>query len=97
MFRTTAFSFTFTTRAKDTKAPSTVYQYPAGTLMKYTIDPVAPYVLFSEGITAHASKYVTFKDGASSQYKLTANDATCGTTGTTASACVEVDALLRGL
>ena len=77
---------------KDTKAPEQVYTYPSGTLMKSSLDPIAPYVIFSEGVTAHSKKYVTFKNGAQ-QYKLAANDVTCTTAGTTAGACVEIDGL----
>jgi hypothetical protein len=45
-YLTVDYSYSFSTRAEDTMAPSTVISHPAGTSAKLALDPLAPYVLF---------------------------------------------------
>ena len=61
-YLTVDYSYSFSTRAEDVVAPSTVISYPSGTKAKLALDPVAPYVLFSEKVTAKAGKLITLKE-----------------------------------
>merc|ERR1719230_623668 len=96
-YMTQDYSFSFTTRAVDTTKPSVVYQYPGKetTLGKGTVDTLAPFVVFSEGVKAVTGKTITFKPSDTTQkpYLIDAADATCGTGGGTADSCVELDGL----
>merc|ERR1711881_634757 len=83
-YLTVDYSYSFSTRAEDTMAPSTVIEYPSGTSAKLALDPKAPYVLFSEKVTAVATKLVTFKEDGATKYTIAVTDTTC-----TSDACVE--------
>jgi hypothetical protein len=93
-YMTLDFTYSFSTRAEDTVKPSVLLSSPAAVShSKLSLDPAAPYVLFSEGITAVASKKIHFKEDGVVKYTIDANDASCGTGGLTTDACAEIDTL----
>merc|ERR1719265_2458383 len=93
-YMTRDYAFTFSTRAEDSVKPDVVYTYPTGAFAKFNIYPIAPFVLFSEGVApGFAGKTVKFKEGGSFKYFISAADQACGTGGTTADECVEIDSL----
>jgi hypothetical protein len=64
-YMTQTLSFSFSTRALDTFKPSVVLSYPSGGISysKLVLDPVAPWLLFSEGVSANEDKFINFKEG----------------------------------
>lgn len=92
-YMTQDLTFMFTMRAEDVQKPVVVSHYPSGTLARIQLDKLAPYVLFSESVSARPGKQVYVKNRLEKAYTILASDSACGTGGTTADACVTIDSV----
>jgi methionine-rich copper-binding protein CopC len=91
-YMTESLSFSFSTRVVDTVKPSVVLSYPSGGMFsKLDLDSVAPWLLFSEGVSGVTSKTVRFKQGGTDKYALSSTDTECN------DACVEIDSSSNNL